>query len=64
MKIDLVFPCIEIRKMCRELNAPIYVNRHGRSGKFYLARRPSCTVEDVERFFTSVTKGERTTNEQ
>jgi len=64
MRIEHVYPCVELQRMCREMDAPVYINHHGRSGKLYFARRPSCSVEDVERFFASVTNRERTVNEQ
>jgi len=57
-------PFEELQRMCRDLNAPVYIrHRCGQKGLFF-ARRPSCTSDEVTAFFASITKGERTVSEQ
>jgi len=66
---NFIIPGGDLPKMLRELNAPVYVRHINHSNRISFVRRTSCSIEDVQRFFAlyatpSLTKGERTNNEQ
>jgi len=51
MTIQTIQPFEELQKMCREMDAPVYVRHKKGSKAIGFVRRTKASTEDVERFF-------------